>query len=48
MSDALTTPVRTDAVSLSTSSQCAAIILSSGRLAMNGASAGHPVAGSKA
>ena len=41
-------PVRTDAVSRSISSQCAAISLSSGRPAINGASAGQRSTGSKA
>ena len=48
MSEALTVPVRTEAVSRSTSSQCVVTSFSSGRPAMNGASAGQSEAGPKA
>ncbi len=44
---ALTVPVRTEAAKRSTSSQCAVIRRSSGRPAMNGASAGQFEAGPK-
>ena len=48
ISEARTVPVRTEAVSRSTSSHCAAISFSSGRSAMNGASASHSDADPKA